>query len=91
MRVLPARVRILELGCGSSGDAEAFLARGLEVDGTDGTRAVAAVAEQRLGRPARIMRFDELSVVDAYDGIWANASLLHMPRTAESWPGSCAR
>jgi SAM-dependent methyltransferase len=84
MQALPARARILELGCGSGRDAEALLARGFEVDATDGTPTIAAVAEQRLGRPVRIMRFDELSAVDAYDGIWANASLLHVPRIALS-------
>jgi SAM-dependent methyltransferase len=25
------------------------------------------------------MRFDELDAIDAYDGVWANASLLHVP------------
>jgi SAM-dependent methyltransferase len=79
---LPTGARILELGCGSGRDAEALLAHGFEVDVTDGTPAIAAAAEMRLGRPVRTMRFDELSAVDAYDGIWANASLLHVPRTA---------
>ena len=84
MRALPSGARILELGCGGGRDAEAMLAHGFDVDTTDGTPAMAAEAEQRLGRPVRIMRFDELSDVDAYDGIWANASLLHVPRTALS-------
>ncbi len=28
------------------------------------------------------MRFDELDAVDKYDGVWAHASLLHVPRVA---------
>ena len=84
MQALPTGARILELGCGSGRDAEALLAHGFDVDATDGTPAMAAEAEQRLGRPVCIMRFDELSAVDAYDGIWANASLLHVPRAALS-------
>ena len=28
------------------------------------------------------MRFDELDEVEAYDAVWANASLLHVPRSA---------
>jgi SAM-dependent methyltransferase len=84
MQRLPTGGRILELGCGSGRDAEALLAHGFEVDATDGTPAVAAEAERRLGHPVHIMRFDELSAVNAYDGIWANASLLHVPRAALS-------
>jgi SAM-dependent methyltransferase len=71
MQALPARARVLDLGCGSGRNAEVLLAHGFEVD-------------QRLGRPVCIMRFDELSAVNAYDGIWANASLLHVPRAALS-------
>jgi SAM-dependent methyltransferase len=84
MHALPTGAHILELGCGAGRDAEALLAQGFEVDATDGAPTMTAEAEQRLGRPARIMRFDELSAVDAYDGIWANASLLHVPRAALS-------
>ena len=43
---------------------------------------MAAKAEARLGRPVKVMRFDELSEVETYDAVWANASLLHVPRGA---------
>lgn len=74
--------RILELGCGDGRDSEAMLSRGFDVDATDGSEAMAKQAEIRLGRPVRVMRFDELVVAHAYDGVWANASLLHTPRSA---------
>ena len=79
---LPKGSRILELGCGSGRDAEAMIAAGHDVDATDGTPAMAALASARLGRPVRVMRFDELDVRDAYDAVWAHASLLHVPRLA---------
>jgi SAM-dependent methyltransferase len=72
--------RILELGCGGGRDAEAMLAAGFDVDPTDGTPEIALKAEERLGRKVRVMRFDELEAVAAYDAVWANASLLHVPR-----------
>jgi SAM-dependent methyltransferase len=81
-QALPAGAHILELGCGGGRDAEALLARGFDVDATDGTPAMAAKAAQRLGRPVRVMRFDELSDVSSYDAVWANASLLHVPYPA---------
>jgi SAM-dependent methyltransferase len=80
MQALPEGAHVLELGCGSGRDAEAMVACGLDVDPTDGTPAMAAEAENRLRRRVRILRFDQLADIGRYDGIWANASLLHVPR-----------
>lgn len=71
--------RILELGCGGGIDAAHMLSYGFDVDATDGVVEMAAIAEQKLGRPVRVMRFDELASIDAYDAVIANASLLHVP------------
>lgn len=75
---------VLELGCGDGRDSEAMQARGFEVDPTDGTEAMATQAARRLGRPVRVMRFDALAAAEVYDGVWANACLLHVPRPALS-------
>lgn len=74
--------RVLELGCGGGQDAAAMLAAGFDVDATDGSAALAAEAERRLGRPVRVMRFDQLGAVRAYDAVWAAACLLHVPCAA---------
>ena len=76
---LRPRARILELGCGAGQDAELMTAAGFEVTPTDGSAGLAAEAEARLGRPVRVMRFEELDDVAAYDAVWANACLLHVP------------
>ncbi|MDB5680579.1 MAG: SAM-dependent methyltransferase [Sphingomonas bacterium] len=89
MQKLPAGARILELGCGGGTDAEAMIAHGFEVEPTDGTPALVARAEERLRRPVRVMRFDELSADGTYDAVWANASLLHVPHPA--LPGVLAK
>jgi SAM-dependent methyltransferase len=70
---------ILELGCGGGRDAAHMIARGFAVDLTDGVAAMARQAEAWLGRPVRVMRFDELEAVDLYDAVVASASLLHVP------------
>lgn len=80
--LLAPGARILELGCGGGRDAAAMLARGFDVDPTDGTAELAAKAEARIGRPVRVLRFEALDAVAAYDAIWAHASLLHVPRPA---------
>jgi len=54
--------RILELGCGSGGDAAEMLRQGFDVDATDGTPAMAELASKRIGRHAQVLRFDELDV-----------------------------
>jgi SAM-dependent methyltransferase len=70
--------RILELGCGSGHDAAAMQALGFDVDATDGTPAMAALASEQLGRPARVLRFDALDASEAYDAVIAHAALLHV-------------
>jgi SAM-dependent methyltransferase len=72
--------KILELGCGAGYQAEAMLAAGFDVDATDGSPEMAAEASRRLGRPVRTMLFHQLDAVGAYDGVWAYACLLHVPR-----------
>lgn len=80
---------ILELGCGGGHNAAGMLARGFAVEASDGSTAMAALAEAALQRPVRVMRFDELADVDRYDAIVANAALLHVPLPA--LPGILAR
>ena len=78
---LQAGASILELGCGGGRDATYMIERGFDVDPSDGTPEIAAQARTRLGRPVRVMRFDELEAVAAYDAVVASASLLHVPRS----------
>ena len=72
--------RIMELGCGTGRDAARMLERGFDVDATDGVAAMVRKARERFGVEARQMRFDELDVANAYDAVWAHASLLHVCR-----------
>lgn len=73
---------ILELGCGGGHEARIMLDAGFEVTPTDGSAALAGEAARRLGQPVRVMRFDELAALEAYDAVWANACLLHVPEAA---------
>ena len=71
---------ILELGCGAGGNSAEILARGFDLSPTDGSPEMAEVASRRLGRPVETLLFHDLDEVEAYDGVWANACLLHVPR-----------
>lgn len=74
---LPKEGRILDLGCGSGRDARFFTEQGYDVDAADASAELVRLANEKTGIPARVMRFDELNETEAYEGIWACASLLH--------------
>lgn len=80
LALIPAGARILELGCGGGQDSEAMLAAGFDVTPTDGSPELARQAEKRLGRPVKVLLFEDIDFAGAFDGIWANACLLHAPK-----------
>ena len=80
LALLAPGAAILELGCGAGADTAEMLAQGFDVSATDGSPEMAEVASRRLGRPVGTLLFHDLDAVDAYDGVWANACLLHVPR-----------
>jgi SAM-dependent methyltransferase len=80
LALLPRGGSILELGCGAGNHSAVMLADGFVVQPTDGSPEMAEIASRRLGRPVEAMRFDQLDAHEAYDGIWASACLLHVPR-----------
>ena len=77
---LPAGAAILDFGCGSGRDAKAFLELGFSVEASDGSEELCRRASELTGIPVKRMLFSELSAADRYDGIWACASILHLPR-----------
>ncbi|VIO74967.1 class I SAM-dependent methyltransferase [Bradyrhizobium ivorense] len=80
LALLPAGGAILELGCGAGNHAAVMLADGFALRATDGSPEMAEVASRRINHPVEAMRFDELEDQEAYDGVWASACLLHVPR-----------
>ncbi len=81
LAVLPAAASILELGCGSGRDSAVMIARGFDVLPTDGISEMASEASSRLSIPVPVLRFEDIDMVSAFDGVWANACLLHVPRS----------
>jgi SAM-dependent methyltransferase len=77
---LPPGGRILDAGCGSGRDTKHFLSAGYSVVAIDGSREMIAAATKLTGQQAQVMTFQELDFDQEFDGIWACASLLHVPR-----------
>ena len=77
---LPPKGIILDFGCGSGRDTKAFLDAGFRVDAVDGSAELCALASEYTGIQVRQMLFNQLDACDRYDGIWACASILHLPQ-----------
>lgn len=79
--LLPQGARVLDLGCGPA-NASAFLRdAGMCPDPVDASPAMVALANDRHDIGARLATFDDIDTVGAYEGVWANFSLLHAART----------
>ncbi len=78
---LPEGTRILDVGCGSGRDTLAFKNKGYQVDAIDYSEELVKKASRLTGIPIKLKSFYEVDDYEAYDGIWACASLLHCERT----------
>ena len=73
------RAAILDAGCGSGRDASAFARLGHSVTAFDASPALISLAESVLDQPVQCLRFQDITWQKQFDGIWACASLLHVP------------
>ena len=76
---LPSGGRVLELGSGGGHAISAFQALGFDVTAVDASAELAKIASERTGIQVRVLDFDQLDYDEEFDGLWANASLLHVP------------
>ena len=80
LRLLPKGAAILDFGCGSGRDTKLFLERGYYVDALDGSIELCKIASRNTGIEVRQCLFEEFEAEEAYDGIWACSSILHLPK-----------
>jgi SAM-dependent methyltransferase len=95
LALIPQGGRILDAGCGSGRDAAEFARRGYDVVAFDGSAEVARRAAERTGLTVLHLTFDQIAWRGEFDGVWACASLLHLPspqlRTALNRMVDCLR
>lgn len=80
LKHLSPGAHILDAGCGSGRDSLFFKNQGFQVTAFDASEEMVKLSSQLLGQEVLLMTFEDLDLPDQYDGIWACASLLHVPR-----------
>jgi SAM-dependent methyltransferase len=77
---IPPKGRILDCGSGSGRDTKYFLDNGYDTDAIDINPELCRIASEYTNHPVVCMDYNALDRTEAYDGIWAQASLLHERR-----------
>jgi len=76
---LPPQARVLDAGCGAGRDAKAFTQMGFKVEAFDASEAMVGIAQQQGDFVVEHNTFLGFKRDYMFDGIWACASLLHVP------------
>lgn len=81
--LLGNKTKILEIGCGAGRDAEAFISFGFDYTGMDASEGMLQEAKDRVKDGTFLIGdFYKLNFLDeSFDGFWAAASFLHVPKT----------
>ena len=82
-RRLSLGCKILDLGCGSGRDSRYFVGKGYDVIAIDPSEAMCKQTKSIAQIPVFQMRAEELQFNDEFDGVWACASLLHVPKDTQ--------
>ncbi len=77
---LPPNAHVLDLGCGPGQAARAITQAGHTTDPVDASATMVQQARAH-NLPARQASFADITQTNHYDGIWANFSLLHAPKS----------
>lgn len=76
--------RILDAGCGAGRDTAAFLRFGYQVEAFDASAKLVEIAQRVTGIAVQHSTFLNFSSTEPFAGIWACASLLHVPASSMS-------
>lgn len=72
--------KILDMGCGVGRDTHHFESLGYVVTAIDGSQEMVKLANKITVNPAYLMLFKDMLFDNEFDGIWAAASLIHVPK-----------
>ncbi|HOC61177.1 MAG: class I SAM-dependent methyltransferase [Smithellaceae bacterium] len=78
-KLIPQNGKILDAGCGSGRDSLYFKQQGYSVVSFDISKELVGLASGLIGQKVLHMSFGDLDFENEFHGIWASASLLHIP------------
>ena len=81
LELIPRHGRILDAGCGSGRDSLYFKKQGHSMVAIDNSIELVKLASALLGENCFLMSFKDIEFKNEFDGIWACASLLHVPKS----------
>ncbi|OLQ88038.1 SAM-dependent methyltransferase [Vibrio panuliri] len=79
--LLPSHASVLDAGCGSGRDSRYFSQCGFKVDAFDASEELVSLAKLHSAIDVQLCTFIDYQSTHLYDGIWACASLLHVPKS----------
>ncbi len=79
LKLLPEKAYILDAGCGVGRDTKYFLSQGYKVSAFDASEEMVQFATRETGLDVMQLKYQDLNFQNCFDGIWAQASLLHVP------------
>lgn len=79
LKMIPKNGHILDAGCGSGRDTYMFKSFGYGVTAFDKSEEMCKLASEYTGEEVLCLTFQEIEFEPIFDGIWALASLLHVP------------
>lgn len=79
-KYIPRGGKILDVGCGAGRDLKRFIDEGYEAVGIDPSETLAAMASEFSGCEVLISSAQNINFSQEFDGVWACASLIHLPR-----------
>lgn len=80
VELLPEDAEVLDLGCGSGRDTKVLQEQGFYVTPMDGSEKMCELAEIYTDQEVLHLTFEEMDFEEVFDGIWACASLVHVPQ-----------
>lgn len=79
LKYLEEKSKILDAGCGVGRDTAYFLSKGHAVTAFDASEEMVKFSSKETGVKVMHSTFQELNFENLFDGVWAQASLLHIP------------
>lgn len=76
---IPRGGKILDVGCGAGRDLKRFVEEGFDAVGVDPSEKLAVMAREFSGCEVLVSNVREISFDQEFDGVWACASLIHLP------------